>query len=775
MASLRHKHAARCLAWVLPVILAGTSGTGLAAEVTSDQVATSVRKAVAFLRTQHQQGHLRATGSHVQQGQVALAALAMLNAGVPANDPTVKDLVAQMDKVPNAYTYVVSLKCQLYAALDDPNTHGKKLQAAADWLVKNQNRTRNGMGMWTYRERTHGRGDNSNTQFALLGLHEAAQAGARVPDDVWLRSRKHWLSTQLNDGGWTYTWHASLRQARGRRSPSYGSMTAAGVASLYICGQRLHVAGQKQFVDGEYPNCGKYVQNTALAKGLEWLTKRFSVTENPGRRTSWLYYYLYALERVGMISGQRNFGKHDWYRKGAAQLVKTQNGNGSWGNARMAGRSSFQTSLAVLFLAKGNRPVLVQKLRWDNPKDANDWNRNIHDLENLTAYFGTETGQPVTWQTASLDLSVRELRASPILFVTGHTFPDFSAADRKKLRQYVDTGGTLLFEACCGKEAFTEGFKAFAKKTFPEYPLRPLNVQDHPVYRSHFQLTEDHGLMGIDAGCRTSVFFSPRALSCLWELEDIPKHSPRAFKIGTNIAAYATGREQLKDKLATVDLPAHRDGPDDDSAEVPRNAVRIARLIHDGEYNADPHAMVRLASLVRKKANVPVVAKARHLRASDENLYDYPVIFMTGHFSFKLSDADRTALRKYLDRGGFLMTSACCGRKAFDTSFRELVAQLYPDQKLSALPKTHPILSGQVGKPLGELAFRRILADELKKRSTDHPPLEVITVKGRTVLVYSKYDFCCALEGDNPYSCRGYADQDGQDLALNILLYAISY
>ena len=80
-----------------------------------------------------------------------------------------------------------------------------------------------------------------------------------------------------------------------------------------------------------------------------------------------------------------------------------------------------------------------------------------------------------------------------------------------------------------------------------------------------------------------------------------------------------------------------------------------------------------------------------------------------------------------------------------------------------------------MGVPLGELRYRRILADELKSRGTAHPPIEAVTVRGRTVILYSKYDWSCALEGDNPYSCRGYVDADGKKLALNLFLYAISY
>ncbi len=714
---------------------------GKAAGITSEHVRQAVNRAVAYLK-QAQGANGTWRDNRHQGGVTALCVLALVNAGVPANDPGVVSALESLQKVRNSKTYVVSLKAQAFAAAD-PETYARDLQAAASWLCLAQQRN----GMWSYT--TSGTPDNSNTQFALLGLHEAAKAGVKVPKQIWERSRLHFESTQYRDGGWGY---------RGR-SRSYGSMTTAGVASLYICGQRLHVGGKKVFIKGAYPDCGKYKQNEALAGGLNWMAKNFSVERNPGGTSTWLHYYLYGLERVGMVSGLRNFGRHDWYREGATRLVATQRG-GAWGQL-------YDTAFALLFLAKGNRPVLFQKLKWNG-----QWNRNIHDLENLTAFIDDKFGKRVTWQTASLELTLEELRISPITFITGHEFPRFTDAEKELLRQYVESGGTLLVEACCGSQEFDKAFRLFAKELFREYRLKVL-PEHHPVFKSYFPMKERYGLEGIEIGCRTGVFYSPKALSSLWELQTIEKYSDLAFRLATNIAAYATGKQQLQDKLDEVELPVFDKG--DKTFEVPRGAVRIARLIHEGNYDSDRHAMVRLSAMLREKAKVDVVARERHIRATDEKLFEYPVIFMTGHFSFKLPDKEIEALRLYLQRGGILIADACCGRKAFDKSFREMAGALLPKKKLAALADNHPIYTGEIGQKLGEVRYRGILAEELKSRGTTRPPLEVITIKDRTAIIYSKYDWSCALEGDRPYSCRGYADKDGKNLAMNILLYAVSY
>ncbi len=721
--------------------------------VTSQQVESAVAKGMMFLRSRQSPN-----GAWPQSGPLggttALCTLALLHAGMPADDPVIQRSLAHLQTVPLDRTYVVALMAQVYAATGD-RKYTRQLAAATKWLSEAQNTN----GMWTYTMTKGNVGDNSNTQFALLGLHEAHESKIPVSGRVWLRSRDHFRRTQNSDGGWGYY---------GRKDqPSYGSMTAAGVASLFICSQQLMVGGNKQFINGVYPDCGKYLQDKSISKGVEWLSKNFSVRTNPQRGT-WLLYWLYALERVGMLSGLRTLGQNDWYRAGAAELVASQQPAGSWD----AGAGTLiDTSFALLFLAKGNRPVLYQKVQWNG-----QWNRNLHDLENLTAHMGDKLGQRTTWQTTTLDLPLEVLRTGPILYVTGHAFPAFTAAEKDKLRRFVnDAGGTILFEACCGSKVFTAGFRAFAKEVFPDNPLEPLPLS-HPVYSTTYKLDTTYDLEGIDVGCRTGVFFSPKALSCLWELETIPTYSELAYQIGTNLAAYATGGDRLRNKLDVVELPAVvQERRTDRRIEVPRGAIRIARLIHGGKYDVNPNALPSLAELLRTNAGVDVVAQARDVRATDKAIYEYPVVFMAGLYEFDMPQEEIEALRTYLEKGGFLLVNNGCGREAFRESFRKFAKKLFPDHPLKPIPDDHPIYTGQTGVQLGEMLYRPYLAKVKGARGTTRPPLEAITLKGRTVVLYSPYDFGCALEGVKPYASQGYLQDSGRRLAMAMFLFAISY
>ncbi|MBS3821490.1 MAG: DUF4159 domain-containing protein, partial [Phycisphaerae bacterium] len=177
----------------------------------------------------------------------------------------------------------------------------------------------------------------------------------------------------------------------------------------------------------------------------------------------------------------------------------------------------------------------------------------------------------------------------------------------------------------------------------------------------------------------------------------------------------------------------------------------------------------------RDRAKVDVVARSRHIRPTDNSLYEYPIVFMQGHSGFECDDDDIAAMRRYLQRGGVLLADACCGRKPFDTAFRQMATQLFPDESLTILPADHPIDRGETGIDLGELRCRPAMAKRITARGTSRPPLESVTIDGRTVILYSQYDWSCSLEGDHPYSCVGYADADGKRLALAMFLYLINY
>ncbi|MCX7704582.1 MAG: hypothetical protein N2234_10915, partial [Planctomycetota bacterium] len=106
------------------------------------------------------------------------------------------------------------------------------------------------------------------------------------------------------------------------KEPYCGSMTTSGVAAMVVC---------KMALEGtDYYKRNLEAINQSIRDGCAWLAHNFTISANPGKTGMWHYYYLYGLERAGVLSLCQYFGKKDWYAEGANYLVRAQGSDGSW-------------------------------------------------------------------------------------------------------------------------------------------------------------------------------------------------------------------------------------------------------------------------------------------------------------------------------------------------------------------------------------------------------------------------------------------------------------
>ena len=69
----------------------------------------------------------------------------------------------------------------------------------------------------------------------------------------------------------------------------------------------------------------------------------------------------------------------------------------------------------------------------------------------------------------------------------------------------------------------------------------------------------------------------------------------------------------------------------------------------------------------------------------------YPLLYMTGHRDFLWTAEEAAALGRDPKAGGLLLADACCGRLAFDASFRREIAKALPGAKVERLAADHPL------------------------------------------------------------------------------------
>jgi hypothetical protein len=296
-------------------------------------------------------------------GATALALYTLLKCDIPLKDKAVQSGFEWLLKepLPN-HTYTVALeamacgeavellqpafrleknkaaKAELAASIE---RYAKRLRESSTWLVEAQTRTNRGgyeSGDWDYQKPAAKGMDNSNTQFAVLGLRAAQNAGVPAPEAVWAKSLNHWTGDQVKDGGWPYRRDPADANQGGSRS-----MSAAGMYCTLVSKATLKRKAPEMLVGDD-----------SIKKVLGLLTKHYPVPEprrdRPGGHAGSVYYDLYSLERAMMISKTEKLAGNDWYHDGSMFIVLNQEAAGEW-------IDTTDTCFALLFLKRAYVPV----------------------------------------------------------------------------------------------------------------------------------------------------------------------------------------------------------------------------------------------------------------------------------------------------------------------------------------------------------------------------------------------------------------------------------
>jgi hypothetical protein len=369
------------------------------------KVEQAIQKGVAYLKS------AASPGAHRDiRNSDELILYTLINAGVPENDPKVQELLQKVLAAPLERTYPVALQAM---ALEEIHRvrYQDRIWQCAQFLVDNQCAN----GQWAYGEPTDAvknvptggtgadvasggaraarefspdgvklkpkltrklavaptkqgpaGGDNSNSQYAALGLRACFDSGIRIPETTILLAKKWWFESQhANEnkkdnsvstggdiGGTPKGWCYQDVYGVCKGGNAYATMTAGAVGALCIY---------------EYMLGKNWKQSTVIKNGLAWLAANWSVTENKGPSevhdgapNAYLYYYLYALERVGMLYDTGKIGSHFWYPDGAKVLLDAQGADGSW-DASEPKKPAWDTCFAILFLKRATRPLVASE------------------------------------------------------------------------------------------------------------------------------------------------------------------------------------------------------------------------------------------------------------------------------------------------------------------------------------------------------------------------------------------------------------------------------
>lgn len=747
------------------------------AAVTSEQIDTAILDGKKFVYSQQQAGgrwehdDTRKGDGHNWSsmqgdsfgGYTALATYALLASGESPNSPRVGAAIGFLKRADIVGVYALGIRLQVWLLIPHETAEIKAhIHKDADALINGINMGPDGPGtnhgLWDYTG-LGSRVDHSVSQYGVLGLWAAQQSGVvDVGSARWKLLEGAWRRDQVKGGGWSY-------ESDG--DPTI-PMTAAGVASLFITADYLHAE------DGIA--CTGTLPNPWIDRGLTWISDHFDEVSNDT-------YAMYGIERIGAASGYKVFAGSEWFSNITERLIKSQNPDGSWAGSYPGGSPLDATCFALLFLSRGRAPVLMNKLDYRTrvpappttqgappaPPIVNpaNWNERPRDVANLAVWVGHQTEIFRNWQIVNLQSSVDELHDAPVLYLSGNEALSLKLEDARKLKLFIQQGGTVIANADCGREAFAESFKALGKAlfggTFRELPPA------HPVF-THQQFPAKAWktrpqVFGLTNGVRELMILLPsNDVARWWQNPSGAAGHEDAFELGIDLCQYASDRQVWSKDVTYIVRP--------NPAIKPTRRLKVARLVAGPNWDPEPGGWSRLAAILHNEDQTAVeifpAVPGQGLLAAAQ------IAHLTGTTAFTLSDAARLELKSFVDQGGTLVVDAAGGALPFaDSAEQELKAIFGADAVRGleqSLPANNPVYK-LAEHPMTSFGYRP-WARQNSVGALKDPRVKGITVGNRTAVFFSREDLSAGLVGQPVDGIIGYTPETATAIMRNVLLYS---
>ncbi len=350
-------------------LLGWTVGSSRSRAAGADPPAELTVKAVNFLKARHAQNGSWSADRN-EPGITALVLTALLRSGrVAPAEPIVSKALSYLDKflgpkgglteAPHA-NYTTSIAIMAFHEANRDGRFDRIIKGGQDFLktmqwdegeAKSQEDDYYGGAGYGG---ANSRPDLSNTAFMMEalrdtglpaddpGLQKALLFVSRCQNKKSEFNNRPWAG-KINDGGFIYTPAHGGSSAAGKTADgglrSYAGMTYAGLKSMIYAG--LTPADPR------------------VKAAYDYITKHYSLDENPGLGERGLYYYYQTFAKAMAMVGKPTIidssGRaHDWRAELVAALAKRQNTNGSWVNRSdsfMEGDPNIVTAYGLLALA----------------------------------------------------------------------------------------------------------------------------------------------------------------------------------------------------------------------------------------------------------------------------------------------------------------------------------------------------------------------------------------------------------------------------------------
>jgi len=231
-------------------------------------------------------------------------------------------------------------------------------------------------------------------------------------------------------------------------------------------------------------------------------------------------------------------------------------------------------------------------------------------------------------------------------------------------------------------------------------------------------------------------------------------HTPNRLllMIGLIALAFSLALTNAQAQPADTDPSAKDDGE-----------IKVARLVYDNGKTAVCFADQFLATYARETGQ-NVKRGYVQIALDSDKVFDHPFVVLSGQEAFELSDKEKKNIKRYIDRGGFVLASAGCSNVAWARGFESAITELFGKDALQGIGTDHAL-------------FHTVYdIDHIDVRKAGgRTPIQALTIDGRIRVLYSPLglndtgnaggDCCC---------CGGSEIKNARLINVNALGYALT-
>ena len=126
--------------------------------------------------------------------------------------------------------------------------------------------------------------------------------------------------------------------------------------------------------------------------------------------------------------------------------------------------------------------------------------------------------------------------------------------------------------------------------------------------------------------------------------------------------------------------------------------VAILKYNGGGDWYANPTAVPNLIKFTNDKIKTNISKNPQSVVANSTDIFNFPILFMTGHGNVYFTDDEANNIRNYLISGGFLHISDNYG---LDKFIRKELKKVFPNLEFTEIPSNHLIYNQTFKFPNG--------------------------------------------------------------------------